>query len=444
MKEKRTDSYSLLNNDCFTQNNSIGVATLVNVTSKDPKIVFVNLGFTQLTGYTTEDINTLLNGSFSNIIHKDQREAIICKFNNHFSENSSYQFIYKIQNKSRSIAWVIDNGYFFTNNNGEKCSTIILTDITGIKVEQHELLNRQERLLLGLKSSKTCMFEVDLTRQLYTFFENAEDIFGVSGQEILDDVQPFSLLEPSDYLIAASNYFSHPDDAEVIAAAFDSINNGIPTTYEARMKAGNTNFTWCKLDVTPILENNTPVRMIGVITNINNTIIKSREFKNQAQKDIFTQLYNKHYTEMLIRKVIDNAINRKHAMILIDLDNFKSLNDTYGHNIGDEVLKNVSRKLRTTFRKTDIVGRFGGDEFMVFMNDISDETNVISRIEKLLEIDNDYNCTKSIGVSFFPNDGNDFETLYKNADLALYQSKRVKNNYTLFKNSVYQEFRGNP
>lgn len=118
----------------------------------------------------------------------------------------------------------------------------------------------KERLRIALKAAKICVFEVDLTQQLYTFFENAEDIFGVSGEAILNDVRPFGKLEPAAYQKAVSEYFSHPDDQKVIDKAFQSIFSGQTTTYEARMRAGGSDYLWCKIDVTPILENQVPVR----------------------------------------------------------------------------------------------------------------------------------------------------------------------------------------
>ena len=128
-----------------------------------------------------------------------------------------------------------------------------------------DLIHYKERLHLALKTAHICVFEVDLRNQLYTFFDNSEDIFGVSDDVILSDVASFAKLSPEEYRRAATNYFSHPDDAQVIANAFKEIFAGHHTSYEARMKAGNSKFTWCRLDLQPILANGVPVRMIGAI-----------------------------------------------------------------------------------------------------------------------------------------------------------------------------------
>ena len=130
------------------------------------------------------------------------------------------------------------------------------------------LIHYKERLQLALKTSHTCIFEVELQKQRYTFFENAEAIFGVSDDVILSDVAAYAKLTPDKYRKAVSAYFSHPADNEVIARAFKEVLAGRSVSYKARMKAGNTQFVWCRIDVQPILRNGIPVRMIGVITKL--------------------------------------------------------------------------------------------------------------------------------------------------------------------------------
>lgn len=128
-----------------------------------------------------------------------------------------------------------------------------------------DLVRYKERLNLALRAAHICVFEVDLQKQLYTFFDNSEDIFGVSDDTILADLTAFAKLSPDEYRHAATSYFSHPDDSEVIAAAFRKVLAGHHASYEARMKAGCTKFIWCRLELQPILEDGVPVRMIGTI-----------------------------------------------------------------------------------------------------------------------------------------------------------------------------------
>lgn len=291
----------------------------------------------------------------------------------------------------------------------------------------HEIEQYKERLHIALRAAKICIFEVDLPRQLYTFFENAEAIFGVSGERILQDVQPYSALEPEEYRLAVSRYFSHPDDEETIKAAFEEVLSGRPATYEARMKAGESQYVWCRIDVTPILENGVPVRMVGVITDIADLKEKAETLQHATHLDAFTGLYNKEYTIRLIREALAQSHGQTHALVILDIDHFKRFNDTYGHDRGDVILKVLCKTIQKAFRKTDVVGRFGGDEFIVFVKDIPDPQWLRQKFQGLTSFDaGDCHCTCSVGIAVFPQDGSDYDTLFKKADRALYQAKASK------------------
>ncbi len=135
----------------------------------------------------------------------------------------------------------------------------------------------------------------------------------------------------------------------------------------------------------------------------------------------------------------------KFALIFLDLDNFKNINDSKGHDFGDKVLKKVAETLLATVRENDIVSRFGGDEFVIVLPDIEDETiviDVVQRIQQKLSIpfefdDVKYPITASIGIAIYPKDGHDATTLLKNADIAMYRSKELgKNKYNFFTESL--------
>lgn len=298
---------------------------------------------------------------------------------------------------------------------------------------QRELANYRERFHIALKAAGICVFEVDLRRQLYTFFENAEDIFAVPGETILRDVRPFSALAPDDYREAAAAYFSHPDDSAEIARAFGLILAGQSTTYQARMRAGGSDYIWCKIDVSPILEGGVPVRMVGVITDISEIKRRTEQLEQQSMRDSFTGLYDKQNALRLIRGILSRSPQQTHALVLVDLDNFKHLNDTLGHAAGDVILKSFSRLLKREFRSTDIVGRFGGDEFVLLIQDIRNTQWLLTRLSSLLS---DPEClypyTLSAGAALFPKDADTFDALFACADQALYRAKQAKNTYRFF------------
>jgi diguanylate cyclase (GGDEF)-like protein len=163
--------------------------------------------------------------------------------------------------------------------------------------------------------------------------------------------------------------------------------------------------------------------------------------KEKAQKDTLTGLYNKGTTESLIEDFLafetEEAI---HALFIIDIDNFKSINDTLGHLYGDQVLNSISSSMLQIFRKSDILGRIGGDEFIIFIKNLNSEEAIIEKANEIIAMfNNSYGdtldaclITGSIGIAVYPRDGKTFTELYKHADTALYKAKdEGKNCYHL-------------
>lgn len=295
----------------------------------------------------------------------------------------------------------------------------------------------KERLTIALKAAKICVFEVDLIQQLYTFFENSEDIFGVPGDIILKDVQSYSSLSADEYRLAVSNYFAHPDDEAVIAKAFQSVLSGQATTYEARMRAGGSDYVWCKINATPIFDHDKPVKMIGVITNISDIKRENDFLKEKASLDLFTGLYNKQAAKMMIEKTLSTQKDKSHALVFLDINNFKAYNDTYGHYTGDKAIKTLADLIKKTFRSSDILGRFGGDEFIILITDLmpdfSDTAWLCEKIQPIVRFQScSHSLATSIGVAIYPQDAVTFEDLLKKADKALYYSKTQENAISFF------------
>lgn len=158
--------------------------------------------------------------------------------------------------------------------------------------------------------------------------------------------------------------------------------------------------------------------------------------------DELTDLPNRRYFNEFINKYISDikTSEKCFAVIFLDLDNFKYVNDTYGHKSGDQLLKDFSKHINSAIRGNDVLARIGGDEFLILLSDLNKE-NAIKIIEevskRIMEIvkepyiieDKENFITASIGASCYPQDGEDSDTLIKNADIAMYEAKRFgKNN----------------
>lgn len=161
--------------------------------------------------------------------------------------------------------------------------------------------------------------------------------------------------------------------------------------------------------------------------------IKQRRMREIASRDGLTQLYNKVGTEKLIREWLHRESSKSGGVLLMmDVDYFKQINDNYGHAVGDRVLYKVGYLLKSSFRENDIVGRIGGDEFLIFMKGVTSEEFAVQRMKSLQQYLRElpiaelkgHTLTCSMGAAFAPKDGTEFEELYKHADDALYMTKR--------------------
>lgn len=172
---------------------------------------------------------------------------------------------------------------------------------------------------------------------------------------------------------------------------------------------------------------------------------KELEFESLRQKarlDPLTSVYNKGVTRDLIeRRLKQSDPQESHALMILDIDNFKSINDTYGHMLGDKVLVNIISHIRRMFHGEDIVGRIGGDEFVVFLNDVNSREEIVHRAGKVISaFQNDslhqgreVAVTGSVGISVYPWDGTNYDELLEKADKALYSVKaRGKNSFYLY------------
>ncbi len=165
-----------------------------------------------------------------------------------------------------------------------------------------------------------------------------------------------------------------------------------------------------------------------------------RLLREKADTDLLTGLNNKLATERKIKEYIELYPESLAMMFVLDIDNFKKINDTMGHAFGDEVLRGFGKSISSVFRVTDIIGRTGGDEFTIFLKFLKNDANALKEAEKLVNFFKDfttgeyvkYSATASIGAAVFPDNGNDFEALYKSADKALYKAKQRGKNQLAF------------
>ena len=187
------------------------------------------------------------------------------------------------------------------------------------------------------------------------------------------------------------------------------------------------------------------------LVDVNECVEQEKELLNAAQIDGITGLYNrsaleKHIGLQLCERFVSGTL------FIIDMDNFKMVNDSFGHRVGDSLLKEMAGVISTHFRQRDIIGRIGGDEFCVYAPNLRSIKSIEDKAKKLnaaatrthvTEQGREFQTTVSIGIALCPDFGDAYDSLYEHADIALYQAKSSgKNTYCIYSGEPRVEYSG--
>jgi diguanylate cyclase (GGDEF)-like protein len=233
----------------------------------------------------------------------------------------------------------------------------------------------------------------------------------------------------------------HPDDCDLYRNIFsDTVNGHDFKDVRLRLRAADEDYQYYSMSSVVVHDaKGKPYKSIAFLENINEQVNRENLLLQKANTDPLTGFYNKAAAETFISEIMLSSANgTAHALMCIDLDNFKSINDLFGHLYGDEVLKEAADNMKNLFRFDDVLGRFGGDEFVIFVRDMSSiglleekTAELNKRLNKTYEKDG-VKCTvsASIGIAIFPSDGTAYSVLHQKADEASYAAKKAgKNTY---------------
>lgn len=240
----------------------------------------------------------------------------------------------------------------------------------------------------------------------------------------------------------------HPDRYSEFAKIINKITQtkepelGLEFFYP-QVKSGLEPRRWLK-NFYPILRSGQVIAVLEIDNEITENWATVESLKRQALLDPLTSLPNRTYLKEKLSQMLASSqtTNEAIAVLFLDLDRFKFINDTLGHGVGDKLLRSVGERLKNNIRQNDIVGRLGGDEFVILLKDIQTSIGAVNVAQKILrslrmafKIDGHrFHITTSIGISMYPHDGNDAEMLIRSADTAMYKAKeKAGNDFELYK-----------
>lgn len=394
---------------------------------------FISEGCHRLTGYDASDL--LLNNrlSYESITHPDDRKRVREEVNSGLTLRRRFDTEYRIVHASGEVRWVWERGAgIYSLQGGLVAIEGIIQDITERKASIQALREAERRYYNLFENALEGIFRTTLDgryldanpalARIYGFDSPADLISG------LQDIRQQLYVEPS----------RRDEFMQLIQA------RGVVASFESQIYRKNGEVIWISENARAVCHDDGPVVCYeGTVEDITERKIYQARIEQQANYDTLTGLANRSLLSDRLQQAILTAASygTRLAVVFVDLDRFKFINDSLGHQVGDELLRAMAERLKASVRESDTVARLGGDEFVLLINGHGDPDAVAVVLERMLSdisqpwtiAQGDFNVTCSIGVALYPDDGENADTLLKHADSAMYRAKeKGRNNFQFF------------
>jgi len=422
----KNELYNLINNDTgifeFIQSGSLDGIWYWDL--ENPKFEWMSPKFWETLGFNPAEKKHLAS-EWQDIIFQEDLKLAIENFEKHCADpNHPYDQIVRYKHKNGSTVWIRCRGLAIRDKNGKAIRMLgAHTDITDLKETEKEISRLTKEYEKVFNGTQDAMFLIKVLEDgAFQYVRNNlahQNKTGIFLEQIRDK-SPEELLGKEMGDRVSENY------RKCLVA-------GKSITYEEELNLPGGDYIWLTT-LTPIVEEDQVVNIVGSATDITERKRLEIELEKQANYDKLTGLPNrKLFFERLERHIVESQRDRNQfAVLFIDLDGFKGINDNYGHEVGDEVLIAVGNRIQKCIRKSDTVARMGGDEYSVLLRGMTDKQaakTVAEKIHKTLKEvmhveKNKCYVNSSIGIAIYPNNGEDSELLLKNADSAMYDIKK--------------------
>lgn len=442
-----------------------GLVSVYNI--KTGKYLYTNKSVTTILGYEPEDF---INGGVefvNSLVHPDDFDALmtynhkalnIANNENRLEQKENHSALaeYRMRHKDGHWVWVQTESSVFERDQTGLVEEVLSVSanitprkeqelkIDKLKAEFDNLVDEHNRELLEREKMFRTLIEViedyaifglDTEGKIISWNEGGSKILGYTEDEIIGQ--------------SVELFFAENDRKKQIHKQELDKARTEGTVYREglRLRKDGTTF-FANSTVTPIWDEQGELKGYSkIIRDITELKEAEETIRYHALHDTLTGLANRKALDDHFIQAQSNAIRHGHklAIIFLDLDRFKTINDTLGHGVGDLLLKEVAYRLRNAVRKVDTVVRLGGDEFIILVNEVQSAQNVARVADKIMEsllpitrIENQsLHISCSMGIAMFPADGQDIFTLLKNADTALYRAKDAgRNRYQFYDYSM--------
>lgn len=412
------------------------------VFSKSGRMVRWNENLLLSTGYSAAEVTAMNAVDF---IAAEDRDAVAAAYRRLFEKGEEISIEALMLAKTGETAPYAFQGRVL-DVVGYRFCVGVGRDITHRRRNAQAIAQAKERLDLALVGSSLALWDWDLLNNQVYFSEGWSELLGA-----LPNAQGGTVFRDEEVLT-----WNHPDDQERFQKALLLAIKGHSAEFSCEYRVRNHDGAWVWMESKGKVAERELAEKGGRATRMTGTtanITKRREAEERAEflatRDTLTGLPNRMLLNDRLELGVANAARKQSqlAFMFIDLDRFKTINDSLGHDVGDELLKRVAARLSACVRASDTVARLGGDEFAVILENVpqGNQSSAQTIAEKMIAslaspimIDSHHlNTSCSIGISLFPADGQDPQTLMKHADVAMYDAKaKGRNNYQFFSHQL--------
>ena len=417
LQENRSKITKLMNHMNLINSNHASAIITMKYDKDAFKIMYGNAGFYQMHGYTKKQYRELSNGNpFYFASPKDQTFIQNACLN--LQDKDTINIEYRVKLSDDRIRWFLLNGTCVSSK--EKRFSCVISDITKHKRSEEVFRLNSEKLMLVMSCMTDYFVEYDLRDNTFTNVLNHEEqIF------TLDDFKNDMVVHEEDYtrvleIIELCRKRKVKQDCTIVLNFHEEQN-------------------YYHLSFTTLFDlDDEPCNVLIQMTNVDGDIKEKKALLELSYHDKMSGLYNKPAARELISESLSNE-DAYGVIYMIDIDDFKKVNDSFGHEEGDVVIEYVARSLERIFPNDAIICRAGGDEFLIYLKQVNDEDIVCEKAGEICnaflaysKIHEGVEITCSIGIASCPSDGKEFDELARKADEAMYHCKKNGKNSFLF------------
>jgi diguanylate cyclase (GGDEF)-like protein/PAS domain S-box-containing protein len=426
---------------------------------------YFNPSYFTMLGYSPGELPSLQR-TWRELVHPDDLERVLDHFTLHMQSGAPYAQEMRMRAKDGRWVWVLSRGKVVERDSNGRPVRMVGThvDISGRKAAEEALRAAKEDVerQVAERTAELSSANADLRREIEERRRAQEQILKLS-RAVEQSPAAVIITDPDGVIEYVNPKFakvtgyaadevvgqrpsllkSGNQPAEFYRDLWQTISSGREWRGELCNRAKDGTEFWESASISPVFDTSGRIiHYVAVKEDITEKRLQEEHIRHLALHDALTGLPNRVLGMDRLAQAMVRATREEHkvALLYLDLDGFKPINDSLGHDAGDEVLRQVADRISDSIRKVDTAARMGGDEFVVILSDVWDAQFVELAVRRILtSLAEEMDCLgapcavrASIGVSVFPEHGQDQETLLRNADKAMYQAKKAGGNRFVF------------